>query len=118
MVDGTAIHTKPGSFVNLERRCARAMNWAGIFVDGHVEGVGKITRRANRVRIMSWKFARDGTRARYVILKGSIAIEGIQLRMAGVGNQSCCVRIHSHTLRRHRPCAKEKRWRRGEPGAD
>jgi riboflavin synthase len=75
---------KPGAAVNLERPLAAGKELGGHFVQGHVDGVGRVTRLASEGP--NWWL---GVRVpieieRYVAMKGSIAIDGISLTVAGL----------------------------------
>ncbi len=87
-----------GSSVNLERPLRHGDELGGHFVTGHVDGVGTIRRweRSGTDHIL--EVAAPADVMRYVILKGSIAIDGISLTVAGVGKKSFCVWIIPHTL--------------------
>jgi riboflavin synthase len=89
---------KTGSLVNLERPLRAGGEFGGHFVTGHVDGVGKILRweKSGADRVL--EIAAPKNVMRYVILKGSIAIDGISLTVAGVGKKSFCVWIIPHTL--------------------
>jgi riboflavin synthase len=69
----------------------------GHFVTGHVDGVGKIVHweRAGRDYVLEISAPADVLR--YVILKGSIAVDGISLTVAGVTGKRFCVWIIPHT---------------------
>src|SRR5450631_2952021 len=74
---------KPGTRVNLERPLTVDKELGGHFVQGHVDGVGRVTRLESEGA--NWWF---GVRvpvklARYVAMKGSIALDGISLTVAG-----------------------------------
>jgi riboflavin synthase len=87
---------KPGASVNLERPLSAGKELGGHFVQGHVDGVGRVTRLAPEGP--NWWF---GVRVpfaieRYVAMKGSIALDGISLTVAGIsddarGEQGGCV---------------------------
>ena len=89
---------QPGSLVNLERSLRANGELGGHFVTGHVDGVGKITRWEKSGADHVLEIAAPPAVLRYVILKGSIAIDGISLTVAGVGRKSFCVWIIPHTL--------------------
>ncbi len=74
---------KPGDIVNLERPLAAGGRLGGHFVQGHVDGVGRVTRLAPR-KVTSWwlSVAIPEDLRRYVAEKGSIAIDGISLTVA------------------------------------
>ena len=74
---------KPGTRVNLERPLTAMKELGGHFVQGHVDGVGRVARLDPEGA--NWWF---GVRvpdelARYVAMKGSIALDGISLTVAG-----------------------------------
>jgi riboflavin synthase len=74
---------KPGTRVNLERPLTAMKELGGHFVQGHVDGVGRVARLESEGA--NWWF---GVRvpeelARYVAMKGSIALDGVSLTVAG-----------------------------------
>ncbi len=75
--------TKPGLRVNLERPLAAGDRLGGHFVQGHVDAVGRVTRlvREGESWWLSVRVPEDFRR--YVAEKGSIAIDGISLTVAG-----------------------------------
>jgi riboflavin synthase len=89
---------KIGSLVNLERPLRAGDEFGGHFVTGHVDGVGKIVRWEKSGADHVLEIAAPPDVLRYVILKGSIAIDGISLTVAGVGKKSFRVWIIPHTL--------------------
>jgi riboflavin synthase len=90
---------KTGSFVNLERPLRAGNEFGGHFVTGHVDGVGKILRWEKSGADSVLEISAPKEILRYVIQKGSIAIDGISLTVAGVGKKSFCVWIIPHTLK-------------------
>jgi riboflavin synthase len=75
--------TKVGDTVNLERPLSANARLGGHFVQGHVDGVGRVTRIA-QVGENCWLSVRVPEQLRrYVAEKGSIAIDGISLTVAG-----------------------------------
>jgi len=77
---------KPGARVNLERPLTAMKELGGHFVQGHVDGVGRVARLEPEGA--NWWF---GVRvppelARYIAMKGSIALDGISLTVAGWQN--------------------------------
>jgi len=90
---------KIGSLVNLERPLRAGDEFGGHFVTGHIDGVGKILRWEKSGADHVLEIAALENVMRYVIEKGSIAIDGISLTVAGVGKKSFCVWIIPHTLK-------------------
>jgi riboflavin synthase len=72
-----------GSLVNLERPLLAGAELGGHFVLGHVDGIGQI-ERLSREGENGWLAVRVGAELeRYVAMKGSLAIDGISLTIAG-----------------------------------
>ena len=78
----------PGAPVNLERSVRLADRLGGHLVQGHVDGTGTITSRAPAEH---WDVVRitlppgPPSLARYVVEKGSVAVDGISLTVSAVG---------------------------------
>jgi riboflavin synthase len=79
---------KPGVRVNLERPLAAAGRLGGHFVQGHVDGTAKVAGLDEDPPGWRLSVDLDSALARYCIQKGSIAINGVSLTIAGLrGNQ-------------------------------
>lgn len=89
--------TKPGSLVNLERPLRADGRLGGHFVSGHVDGLGKIVRweRAGQDHVLD--IAAPAEVMRYVVFKGSIAVDGISLTVARVLPKGFRIWIIPHT---------------------
>ena len=89
--------TKPGSLVNLERPLRANAELGGHFVTGHIDGVGKIIRweRSGQDHVLD--IAAPPEVMQYVIFKGSIAVDGISLTVAGVKKKEFRIWIIPHT---------------------
>jgi riboflavin synthase len=70
---------KPGDAVNLERAMAAGGRFDGHFVLGHVDGVGEIESAADQGEFAFWRFRAPEDVAKYLVPKGSVAIDGISL---------------------------------------
>jgi len=81
---------KAGTRVNLERPMTAGKEFGGHFVQGHVDGVGRVARWENRREAdgATWWLGVRLPRelARYVAMKGSIAIDGISLTIANLSS--------------------------------
>jgi riboflavin synthase len=90
--------TKPGSLVNLERSLRANGELGGHFVTGHVDGLGRIIRweRAGKDHLLD--IAAPSEVMRYVVFKGSIAVDGVSLTVAGVQKKSFRIWIIPHTF--------------------
>ena len=102
----TNLHlVKPGSLVNLERPVQADGRFGGHFVTGHIDGLGTIAR----LEPVGQDYAVDIRAApdlmRYVVFKGSIAIDGISLTVAEVRKRSFRVWIIPHKPGKSPPCA-------------
>jgi len=73
---------KPGDLVNLERPLAVGARLGGHFVQGHVDGVGRVTRLLPEGDKWWLSVRVPENLRRYVAEKGSIAIDGISLTVA------------------------------------
>lgn len=87
-----------GALVNLERSLAVGGRLGGHFVTGHVDGVGRITRweRAGADHVLD--IAAPPDVRRYVVFKGSVAVDGISLTVAGVTRTGFRLWIIPHTF--------------------
>ena len=79
---------KPGSLVNLERPLRTDGNLGGHFVTGHIDGLGKITRWERMGQDHVLDIAAPPEVMRYIVFKGSVAVDGISLTVAGVSRKS------------------------------
>jgi riboflavin synthase len=88
----------PGSPVNLEPPLTPESMLHGHLVQGHIDCTGRVTdiKRVDGSRIFVIQFPVDWSR--YVIEKGSVAIDGISLTVIGCGEGSLSVAIIPHTL--------------------
>lgn len=86
-----------GSLLNLERPLRADGRLDGHFVTGHVDGIGKITcwERSGADHVL--EIAPPPELMRYIVQKGSIAIDGISLTVAAVAEKSFTVWIIPHT---------------------
>jgi len=89
---------KPGSLVNLERSLRVNGELGGHFVTGHVDGLGKITRweRAGKDYVLD--IAATADVMKYLVFKGSVAVDGISLTVASVSKMSFRIWIIPHTF--------------------
>jgi riboflavin synthase len=86
-----------GSLVNLERPLRANGELGGHFVTGHIDGVGKIARweRVGRDHVLD--IAAPPEVMRYMVFKGSVAVDGISLTVAAVQKRSFRIWIIPHT---------------------
>lgn len=86
-----------GSLVNLERPLRADGRLGGHFVTGHIDGIGRITRWERRGQDHVLDIAAPAEAMRYVVFKGSIAVDGISLTVSGVQKKGFRVWIIPHT---------------------
>lgn len=85
------------SQVNLERAMKARARFGGHIVSGHIDGIGKITA-IEADGIANWYTIQTSKDLmRYIIMKGSIAIDGTSLTVAGVEGDAFKVSIIPHT---------------------
>ncbi len=70
---------RPGDAVNLERAMPAGGRFGGHFVLGHVDGVGRVAGIERQGEFSLWRFQAPPDVARYIVPKGSIAVDGISL---------------------------------------
>lgn len=86
-----------GSRVNLERAMAADGRFGGHIVAGHVDGTGIIRDIRTERNAVVYNVAADPGLLRYVVEKGSIAIDGISLTVAAVTERELTVSVIPHT---------------------
>ena len=87
-----------GSLVNLERSLRANGELGGHFVTGHVDGLGKIIRweRAGKDHVLD--IAAPPDVMKHLVFKGSVAVDGISLTVAGVQKKGFRIWIIPHTF--------------------
>ena len=90
---------KSGSHVNLERALQLSDRLGGHMLSGHIDGIGTITQ-INQEEIATWfTICADKEILKYVIKKGSVAIDGISLTVADLTDSSFRISIIPHTAK-------------------
>ena len=74
----------PGTRVNLERAVLPTSRLGGHIVQGHVDGTGTLLSRTSSEHWDVLRFAAPPALARYIVDKGSIAIDGVSLTVSAV----------------------------------
>ena len=103
MIEETTIKTdlgnlKPGDIVNIERSLKTGDRLEGHFVLGHVDGVGIIKKIQNKPKEVQVWFEIPKKLSKYVVKKGSIAVDGISLTVVDVKNNLASVCLIPHTI--------------------
>jgi riboflavin synthase len=90
---------KKGIMVNLERSLMVGGRLGGHFVLGHVDDVGKLAGKISSGEGYEISFNFPQKLERYLVHKGSIAVNGISLTIASLGKGSFSVAVIPHTYR-------------------
>ena len=89
---------KVGDKVNLERALKLSDRLGGHLVTGHVDGTGTIRDKKLSGEYTFYTFDSSEEILKYIVQKGSIAVDGISLTVVGLDNRSFSVAIIPHTL--------------------
>ena len=89
---------KPGDIVNIERSLRTGDRLEGHFVLGHVDGVGTIKKIQNKPKEVQVWFEIPKELSKYVVKKGSIAVDGISLTVVDIKNNLASVCLIPHTI--------------------
>lgn len=89
---------KVGSRVNLERALRLSDRLGGHIVTGHVDGNGTIISKKTAGEYTFYTFETSPEILKYIVKKGSIAVDGISLTVIELDNRSFSVAIIPHTL--------------------
>lgn len=87
----------PGSRVNLERAMPADGRFGGHIVSGHIDGVGTVTSTRRDDIAVWYTIEAPSALLRYVVEKGSVAIDGISLTVASVTERDFSVSVIPHT---------------------
>jgi len=94
----TALGTlNPDDLVNLERPCRVGDTLDGHIVQGHVDTVGRVVGIENEGNARRFTFCVEPRWDRYLIEKGSVALEGISLTVFGLDEGTFSVAVIPHT---------------------
>ncbi len=93
----TSGNLQVGHRVNLERPLRLSDRIDGHLVQGHVDGVGRIAAREERGNSLCYEVEIPDDLTPFVIEKGSIALDGISLTIAGLAGNLAAVSIIPHT---------------------
>lgn len=91
---------RPGHSVNLERALRPIDRLGGHFVLGHVDATGKVSSVRTDAEFRVLTFDVPGEVLRYVVEKGSIAVDGVSLTVSALSGTSFSVAAIPHTLER------------------
>lgn len=86
-----------GTRVNLERAMAAGGRFGGHIVSGHIDGTGRIVKTWKDENAVWYEIAAPVRLMRYIVEKGSVAVDGISLTVADVLKDRFCVSVIPHT---------------------
>ena len=89
---------KINSKVNLERPLRLSDRLGGHIVTGHVDGTGVIANKKQEGDYTLYAFEAPSCILKYIVKKGSVAVDGISLTVTGLNGNSFGVAIIPHTL--------------------
>ena len=87
----------PGKKVNLERAMGADGRFGGHLVSGHIDGTGKITEIRKEGIAVWYRIQAGEAIMKYIIEKGSVAIDGISLTVAKTQREAFWVSVIPHT---------------------
>ncbi|WP_134768329.1 riboflavin synthase [Nocardioides sp. 1609] len=100
-LDKTSLHgVRPGDRVNLERAVTAEKRLGGHIVQGHVDGVGEVLSRTPSEHWEVVEVSLPSELGRYLVDKGSIAVDGISLTVVEAGTDRFTVSLIPETLAR------------------
>jgi len=104
MIDETTKKTdlgnvKAGSTVNVERSLKVGDRLEGHFVLGHIDGVATITKIEKKPKEVKFWFKVPKKLTKYVVKKGSIALDGISLTVVDAKKDLASVCLIPHTIK-------------------
>jgi riboflavin synthase len=97
----------PGATVNLERAVTLQTRLGGHLVQGHIDGTGRIVGREHTPQWDVVRIEIPATLAKYVVEKGSIAVDGVSLTVVSSDDESFTVSLIPTTLQRTTLGAKQ-----------
>jgi riboflavin synthase len=90
-------YIKPGDVVNLERALSPAGRFGGHIVSGHIDGTGVIREIKKDDNAVWFTISAEEQILKYVIHKGSIAVDGISLTVQYVDDMAFKIAVIPHT---------------------
>ena len=91
-------HLRINDIVNLERALRLGDRMGGHIVTGHVDGTGTVVQKTKEGEYILFTFETSHEILKYIIKKGSVAVDGISLTVVDLEERSFRVAIIPHTL--------------------
>ena len=96
----TALHElKPGFEVNLERAMPANGRFGGHIVSGHTDGIARVANVSPNNDFFDLIIDLNPKEAKYVVKKGSVAVNGISLTVADISGNVIKIAVIPHTFR-------------------
>ncbi len=86
-----------GTRVNLERSLRMGDELGGHIVSGHVDGVGEAVEAVADEGSTRWRFRVPPELARFIAVKGSVAVDGVSLTVNAADDDGFAVNVIPHT---------------------
>lgn len=87
-----------GSQVNLERSMPADGRFGGHFVSGHIDSVGHIVTKTSEENAIYYEIRLPKEFTKFILMKGSIAVDGISLTVFGRSDDSFTISLIPHTV--------------------
>lgn len=91
---------KPASNVNIERPIKANGRFDGHFVTGHIDGTAAIKTIDKQANFANIKFAAGHELLEQMVIKGSVAVDGISLTISGLDKDSFSIAVIPQTLKK------------------
>jgi riboflavin synthase len=90
----------PSSQVNIELAVKATDRFGGHFVQGHIDGTATVKAIDKQGEFAEWKFSSEAELLDAMVVKGSVAVDGISLTIAGIEKNSFSVALIPETLKK------------------
>lgn len=98
-IKATSLNTLTvGSDVNLERAMAANGRFGGHFVSGHIDGTGRIINKYRQENAIYYEIEIPEEFSKFLLMKGSIAVDGISLTLFDVSENTFTISLIPHTV--------------------
>jgi riboflavin synthase len=87
-----------GAVVNLERPLRADGRLGGHFVQGHVDAIGRVEHLRTDAEFVWMTVSFPSTLARFLVSKGSVAVDGVSLTVAALGSDRFDIQLVPYTL--------------------
>jgi riboflavin synthase len=96
----TLKNSRPGQSVNLERAMSAEARFGGHVVQGHIDSIGKIISIQKQGDFAVFTLEAPAQLLKEIVVKGSIALDGISLTVASIAGKTFTVAVIPETLSR------------------